>query len=144
MFLELEAWVDLLVNRPMWERRGRSVGRQAQIIPIDCSTTVQITATVMVYSKSSKFTRLKAQTRTMEATQALRNEQSVSLGHFILAWSKARNRERKRIRTGYPAGIRRTERVIFDLVSKFNRQTIIIGKTKIEKSIRRFATPFHR
>lgn len=71
VFLELEACVVLMVKRPMRESRGRSVGRQAQIMPRDCSTTVQITAVVMVYSKSSKFTRLKAQTRTMEATQAL-------------------------------------------------------------------------
>ena len=71
MVLELEAWVDLIVKRPIRERRGRSVGRQAQIIPRDCSTTVHITAVVMVYSKSSKSTRLKAQTRTIEATQAL-------------------------------------------------------------------------
>lgn len=72
VFLELEAWVDLVVKRPKRERSGRSVGRQAQMMPRDCSTTVQITAVVMVYSKSSKFARLKAQTRTMEATQALR------------------------------------------------------------------------
>lgn len=61
----------LVVKRPTRERRGRRVGRQAQVMPRDCSTTVQIRAVVMVYSKSVKETRLKAQTRTMEATQAL-------------------------------------------------------------------------
>lgn len=35
-------------------------------------------------------------------------------------------------------------RVIFDRRSKLSRQTIIIGRTRIEKSISRFATPFQR
>lgn len=65
------AEVDFVVKRPKRERRGRRVGRQAQTMPRDCSTTVQITAVVMVYSKSLKLTRLKAQTRTMDATHAL-------------------------------------------------------------------------
>ena len=143
MFLELEACVDLIVKRPMRERRGRSVGRQAQIMPRDCSTTVQITAVVMVYSKSLKFTRLKAQTRTMEATQALWVEGNVSLAHFIRIYFKVGEEEGKEVTHSVPS--RKTPlRVIFDLTSRFNRQTIIIGIIKMEKSIRRFATPFHR
>ena len=75
--LEFETLADLLVKMPNSVRRGRRVGRQAHVMPRDCFTTVQGTAVVMEYLKSAKLARLKAQTRTIDATQTLWIDRSV-------------------------------------------------------------------
>ena len=79
MALELGTWADLLVKMPSRVRRRRKVGRQAHTMPRDCSTTVQRTAIVMVYSKSAKLAMSRARTRIMGAWQALWMDRSISM-----------------------------------------------------------------